>query len=112
PPNDDFRLTPDGGGPEWHLSSVGYEVFIDRFAPSGAVHELPEWAIARAWDDQPESARGLTNREVFGGDLPGLEARLDHVAELGANTLYLTPFFPAESTHRYDPSAYDRVDPL
>ena len=26
--------------------------------------------------------------------------------------LYLTPVFPASSTHRYDASAFDRVDPL
>ena len=28
------------------------------------------------------------------------------------NVLYLTPFFPAGSTHRYDASTFDAVDPL
>ena len=27
-------------------------------------------------------------------------------------TLYLTPFFPAESNHRYNASTFDRIDPL
>src|SRR6202007_75974 len=40
------------------------------------------------------------------------EQRLDHVESLGANVLYLTPFFPARSTHRYDASSFDTVDPL
>ena len=26
--------------------------------------------------------------------------------------IYLTPFFPARSTHRYDATTFDRVDPL
>ena len=32
---DDFVVTPGAGGPEWHLESVVYEVFPDRFASSG-----------------------------------------------------------------------------
>ena len=36
-----------------------------------------------------------TPRELFGGDLRGIEQRLDHIEPLGANALYLTPIFPA-----------------
>ena len=43
-----------------------------------------------------------TPRELFGGDLRGIEQHLDHIESLGANVIYLTPFFPAGSTHRYD----------
>ena len=58
-------------------------------------------------------AAGRTRRgEWYGGDLPGIEQHLDHIEELGANVIYLTPFFPAGSTHRYDASSFDRVDPL
>ncbi len=32
--------------------------------------------------------------------------------DLGANVLYLTPVFPAESTHRYDAATFAEVDPL
>ena len=42
----------------------------------------------------------------------GVEAHLDHLSSLGANVLYLTPVFPAESTHRYDASSFEHVDPL
>ena len=50
--------------------------------------------------------------EWFGGDLPGVEAHLDHIESLGANVIYLTPIFPAGSTHRYDATTFDHVDPL
>ena len=112
PGADDFVLPLDPGAPDWHASSVVYEIFPDRFASSGAERELPDWAVPRAWDGLPEGRSRDTSRELFGGDLPGIEQRLDHVESLGANVLYLTPFFPAGSTHRYDATSFDRVDPL
>jgi alpha-glucosidase len=111
PDSDDFVLAL-GGGPDWHLGSVAYQVFPDRFASSGLPVEPPEWAIRRGWDELPTGRGPATPREWFGGDLTGLEARLDHVERLGASLLYLTPFFPAGSTHRYDGTTFDRVDPL
>src|SRR5207253_3217763 len=42
----------------------------------------------------------------------GVEAHLDHIESLGANVIYLTPVFPAGSTHRYDSTTFERVDPL
>ncbi|HKB95097.1 MAG TPA: glycoside hydrolase family 13 protein [Gaiellaceae bacterium] len=110
----DFVLPLDEGGPDWHLESVVYEIFPDRFSRAGAAgrDDLPDWAVPRPWDALPDGRGPNTSREWFGGDLPGIEQRLDHVRRLGANVLYLTPFFPAGSTHRYDASSFDVVDPL
>lgn len=112
PDADDFVLAVDPGGPDWHLRSVVYEVFPDRFASSGLAVEPPAWAIPREWEALPTGRGPETPFEWFGGDLAGLEARLDHVERLGASVLYLTPVFPAGSTHRYDAISFDRVDPL
>jgi alpha-glucosidase len=112
PDADDFVHAPAAGGPDWHLGSVVYEIFPDRFASTGLEVETPEWAVRRTWDSLPDGRSRNTQRELFGGDLRGIEARLDHVERLGANLIYLTPFFPARSTHRYDATAFDRVDPL
>ena len=54
-------------------------------------------AAARAW---------------YGGDLDGVVDHLDYIQGLGANTVYLTPVFPAASTHRYDATSFERVDEL
>ena len=51
-------------------------------------------------------------RQLFGGDLDGIVEHLDHIASIGADTIYLTPFFPAESNHRYNAASFDEVDPL
>ena len=112
PDADDFVLSPDRGGPDWHLSSVVYEIFPDRFASSGLGVEPPSWALRRAWDELPTGRGPATPCEWFGGDLRGIEQRLDHVERLGANAIYMTPVFPAGSTHRYDASSFEHVDPL
>lgn len=112
---DDFMLSLDPGGPAWHLGSVVYQVFPDRFAATGrfsANGDRPDWAVPRPWDARPTGRGRETPYELYGGDLAGVAAHLDHVERLGANVVYLTPIFPAGSTHRYDASSFDRVDPL
>ena len=109
---DDFVVTIDPGGPAWHLETVVYEIFPDRFATSGLDVEPPGWAVPRPWEELPHGRGPTTSSEWFGGDLPGIEAHLDHVDRLGVGTIYMTPVFPAGSTHRYDAASFDRVDPL
>ncbi|MGE0746827.1 MAG: alpha-amylase family glycosyl hydrolase [Rhodospirillales bacterium] len=47
------------------------------------------------------------------GDLPGILARLDHVASLGADAIWLSPFFASpQRDFGYDVSDYCAVDPL
>ena len=111
PDSDDFVVSLDPGGPDWHLRSVVYEVFPDRFARGAHRQAQPDWAVAREWDELPAGRAPQTPLEWYGGDLAGIEERLDHLEALGATTLYLTPFFPARSSHRYDASSFERVDP-
>lgn len=111
PDHQDFRLSTHPAPPSWAADAIVYEIFPDRFARGGTARPAPAWALPRAWDD-PVVGRGPeTERQFFGGDLDGVRARLDHVAATGANTLWLTPVFPARSNHRYNASAFDRIDP-
>jgi alpha-glucosidase len=110
----DFRLVTHEPPPAWATDAVVYQIFPDRFARSAAMADrsLPEWAVPCDWDT-PVVGRGPeTPYQFYGGDLDGITGRLDHISSIGANTLYLTPIFPARSNHRYDASAFDRVDPL
>ncbi|WP_228373502.1 alpha-amylase family glycosyl hydrolase [Demequina gelatinilytica] len=111
----DFRLHTEDSSPAWLRDAVVYQVFPDRFAPdpSGAAPgDLPGWALPKAWDEEPATDGPAAVTEVYGGTLAGIEARLDHLVALGVTTLYLTPFFPGRSNHRYDASTFDHVDPL
>ncbi|MFF5177380.1 glycoside hydrolase family 13 protein [Micromonospora sp. NPDC000316] len=114
PDNADFKLVTHAPPPAWTRDAVIYQIFPDRFARSSAAdaRPLPDWAIPCDWDT-PVIGRGPeTPRQLYGGDLDGITERLDHLDRLGVNTVYLTPFFPARSNHRYDAASFDRVDPL
>jgi alpha-glucosidase len=110
----DFRLSAHPAPPDWVADAIVHQVFPDRFARSAAAAErpLPDWAQASAWDEPIRPVRGRYAYQCYGGDLDGITEHLDHLARLGADVLYLTPFFPAGSTHRYDAATFAQVDPL
>ena len=108
---DDFVITVAPPGPDWHLGSVVYEIFPDRFASSGAEYDAPGLGGAARVGRAP--GRTLESQyEWFGGDLPGIAERLDHIESLGASVVYLTPIFPAGTVHRYDANTFEHIDPL
>lgn len=108
----DFFLVTAPAPPSWLADAVVYEVVPDRFASTGVADRVgwPSWATPARWDDPVVRGGQAAMVQLYGGDLPGVEAHLDHVAALGADTLYLTPFFPAASNHRYDAATFDAVD--
>lgn len=110
----DFRVTTFAPAPEWLRRGTMYQVFPDRFARSEQAdgHPVPDWAIGCSWDEPVVGTGGQAATQFYGGDLPGITGKLDHLRELGVDVLYLTPFFPARSNHRYDASTFDSVDPL
>jgi len=47
------------------------------------------------------------------GDLPGIIARLDHLADLGVDAVWLSPFYPSpQADAGYDVADYRDVDPI
>ncbi len=88
----------------WPADAVLYHVFVDRFADGDA----PGTQVAGHPDD-PDYPAALT--DWMGGDLAGIEARLDHVIATGANTLWLSPVNTGPSFHGYHPTDLLDVDP-
>ncbi len=106
----DFRLSAHEPPPTWAGDAVCYQVFPDRFARAGDA-PLPDWALPADWEDPVRRGGPEAMRQLYGGDLDGVTARLDHVADLGADVVYLNPVFPAPSNHRYNAASFDEVDP-
>ena len=115
PDASDFRLVAhDTPPPAWAQGSVVYQIFPDRFARSRAAdrRELPEWAVPADWDDPVDTSQAVVAQQLYGGDLDGITEHLDHLEALGVDVVYMTPFFPARSNHRYDASSFEAIDPL
>lgn len=116
---EDFRLVADNASPTWVYDRVFYQIFPDRFANGDHSNDVSAGefeyegvaACVRPWGETPTRTGRDAMVEFFGGDLRGIERRLDYVQELGVNALYLTPIFTAISNHRYDVVDYDQVDP-
>jgi alpha-glucosidase len=77
---------PPGRSPPWWKGAVIYQIYPRSFAD--------------------------TNGDGV-GDLPGVKARLDHIASLGVDAIWLSPFFTSPMRDfGYDVSDYCAVDPL
>ncbi len=132
---------PDFATPAWSHGAVAYQIFPDRFfngdpsndpSPTatpgtsgatryrhGTVYGLP--VLAQTWGQPPEgycrAYQGVTcdeqprGRDFYGGDLAGITAKLNDLADLGVTVLYLNPIFAAPSNHRYDTADYRVIDP-
>ncbi len=81
--------------PDWARDALLYQIFVDRFA-AGAGRAL---------------ASGEDLSGFFGGTLRGIIEALDYVADLGFNTLWLSPIFPSPTHHGYDTTDYFDVEP-
>ena len=125
--------------PEWLRGAVMYQIFPDRFARGAggvraegvAYHERMERPVKLhdSWNE-PADWEGVSWMEArrpgpdgklpfaydpvdfFGGTLSGIREKLDYLASLGVEVLYLNPCFEARSNHRYDTADYLHIDPL
>jgi alpha-glucosidase len=114
-----FRINPHDRPPRWVRDQVFYQVFIDRFArgqpPEDRSGEMVYGSRTQPvkqlpWGAPLDPQHAATT--FYGGDLAGIESRLDHLQrELGITALYLTPVFTSGSNHKYDCEDFDHVDP-
>jgi len=78
------RMTDPPGAPWWR-DAVVYQVYPRAFQDSGSDGE---------------------------GDLRGIAARLDHIRDLGADALWLSPVYPSPMADGgYDVAGYEDIDP-
>ncbi len=69
------------------------------------------WRDAVIYQVYPRSFQDSDGDGV--GDLPGIEARLDHLAWLGVDALWLSPIYPSPMhDFGYDVSDYKGIDPV
>ena len=89
--------------PAWVKDAVFYQIFPDRFCRSAKYKAVGKFVD---WDTRP------TRENMFGGNLAGIVDKLDYIASLGVNAVYLCPIFKSNSNHRYHTVDYFEIDPV
>ena len=135
-----FRLFKEGSGTNiesgerWQLSviprdftvpqafqgKVMYQIFPDRFCKVGdcdLTDKLKPYVLRSDWGGMPEYRPDPATGEIlcndfFGGNLKGVESKLEYLSSLGVGVVYLNPICMAFSNHRYDTADYKRPDPM
>jgi len=67
----------------------------DRDRPSDTADTPAWWRQAVVYQVYPRSFADANGDGV--GDLPGIVSRVDHLAELGVDAVWLSPFYPSAS---------------
>ena len=112
--------------PESAKGAMAYQIFPDRFFKRGRGglartqrREALNWdTVAHEdWDEEVmytplPNKRDYDPCDFYGGDLDGISAKLDYLAEIGVTHIYLNPIFEAQANHRYNTGDYHRVDEM
>ena len=116
-----FQITVFNKGaktPDWFKHAVMYQIFPDRFSREGNTIIEKKGAVFHAcWQDDPCYYKDPDTKEIvaydfFGGNLKGIEKKLDYLKDLGISVIYLNPVFESESNHHYDTGDYHKIDPI
>ena len=112
-----FRVIPGFKTPEWAKGAVMYQIFVDRFCNGDPDNDVltNEYCYigekVNRIDDWNRYPDGMDVRNFYGGDLQGVLNKLDYLADLGVEVIYLNPIFVSPSNHKYDIQDYDHIDP-
>lgn len=103
--------------PDFLKGGVMYQIFPDRFCRSGKPKEIiPAGRVMREWGEtpyyRPDENGHVWNNDYFGGDLAGIQSKLEYLHSLGVTCIYLNPIFESHENHRYNTADYMKVDPL
>ena len=112
-----FAISPGFHTPKWAKGAVMYQIFVDRFNNGDSSNDVEDREYiyigqpcqkVKDWDAYPEA---MDIRRFYGGDLKGVEEKLDYLQDLGVEVIYFNPLFVSPSNHKYDIQDYDYIDP-
>ena len=105
--------------PDWAKGATIYQIFPDRFYKAGncdPTGKLTPYTLHRTWGEEvdwkPTEDGKVLNNDFYGGNFNGITEKLDYIASLGVNLIYLNPISKSFSSHRYDTGDYKTPDPL
>ncbi|MBT4291860.1 hypothetical protein HOD41_04155, partial [bacterium] len=125
--------------PEWARTGIVYQIFPERFnngdktndpdfsekwyqgrnsLPSSGktngeyFHMVDDWTDSAGLAKSPYRTDGKPDYfSFFGGDIEGVNQKLDYLQDLGITVIYFNPLNQGMSNHKYDPTDYMKLDP-
>jgi glycosidase len=107
---------------DWLKGGIMYQIFPDRFykhiaenndemrpAPVGRILHT-DWNTPPNWRVNSDGI--YSSNDFFGGNLRGIEEKLDYLYSLGVTCIYLNPIFESHENHRYSTANYEKIDIL
>lgn len=117
--------------PDWVKDGIIYQIFTDRFCNADKKND-PDFS---EWYYQPENKLSPASRKnkfrliddwynikvlkedenrhylFYGGDLAGVQRKIDYLIDLGVTIIYFNPLVQAASNHKYEAFDYFKIDP-
>ncbi len=103
--------------PDWAKGRVFYQIYCDRFCNGNPKNDVEDneyyytGGHSRKVEDWYSLPHTTDVNRFYGGDLQGVEQKLDYLADLGVEAVYFNPLFVSPSNHKYDTQDYDYIDP-
>ena len=101
--------------PTWSKGAIYYQIFVDRFFRPSGNFKLVEGRNYRKWGEMPNFYRNVDgkfhNNDFFGGNLKGIEEKLEYLKKLHVTVIYLSPIlFSKYRYDRYATTDYEKID--
>ncbi len=112
-----FSFVPNHKVPDWAKGRVFYQIYVDRFYNGDLSNDVADNEYyytgghshkIHDWHRIPDT---LDVNNFYGGDLQGVEVKLQYLKNLGVEAVYFNPLFVSPSNHKYDTQDYDYIDP-
>ena len=92
------------------MTTMNRPVLPDSVRTNGATPN-PWWANAVVYQIYPRSFQDSNGDGI--GDLKGITSRLDYIADLGVDVIWLSPVYQSpQDDNGYDISDYEAIDPI
>lgn len=102
-----WQFVPGHDVPDWAMGALWYNLMPDAFYNGNITNDkqISGWNTYTTWN---RLRKGLSDK--YGGDLDGIEAKLDYIASLGTNAIYMNPIAKSYQNAGYGSVHYDEVE--
>ena len=115
-PEEKWQMSVNFEVPDWAQGAMMYQIFPDRFykGRKEKLKPMPRRNLHSSWNEDIQAAGdkdGIWCNDFYGGDIKGIEKKLEYIKSLGVSIIYLNPIVLSPTNHRYDTSDYETIDP-